>query len=189
MEALSSAVAANRALVSLDLRNNRISGSSCAHICDVIRLSSLQTLDLRWNELDLNCARGLVAALKSCSTLMRLEVAGNCFDESVSRCIEETIRRNMKENLIGRELMRRVVSPVKTLPEFPLAEIEFEPDRKIPQYLTRYDTETIEKERVEMKLNDAERQLGEERERNMEIREALLKAAEAEKKARFGAKW
>jgi len=185
MESLSTAIITNRSFISLDLRNNRISGSSASYIFDIIRQSSLQSLDLRWNELDVNCAKGLIVALKNNARLTKVEVAGNYFDESVSLYIEETIRRNMKENLVGKEIMKTVISPYKTLPEFPLVESELGQERRIPEYLTQYDAEVIEKERVEWKLNDVEKQLREEREKNMEIREELLKAGETEKKVPF----
>ena len=183
MELLSTAIINNKNIVSLDLRNNRISGSSASYIYDMIKQSSLKSLDLRWNELDSNCGQGIISALKGNPKLTKLELGGNHFDEGIQLFVEETIRRNIKMGLSEKEITKAMFSPVKTVPDLFILEDDAEKEKlDVPVYIARYNEEAIERERIEKKLNNAEVELGEEREKHVEIREELIKAADAERK-------
>jgi hypothetical protein len=188
MEALADSVITNKSIISLDLKNNKIEVSSIGYICDMIRRSALQSLDLRWNDLGANSGKTLVSALQENTNLTRLELGGNKLDEATLSFANEVINRNLGKE--GRpdnekEIIRVMFSPAKTAPNFysskGLDDVTQERLR-VAEYRTRYDAEFALREKSERKLNDAEQQLSQERERNVEAREELLKAIENEKK-------
>ena len=193
MEALATAVIANKSMVSLDLRNNRISGSSAVYVFDIIRQSSLQSLDLRWNELGANSAKALISALQANTKLTQLDLAGNKLPEDTLALVEGILSRNRgtietKTARTERDIVKAMFSPTKTAPNFaPADEMEGEMANvgleklRAAEYRTKYDIEMIEKEKTERRLNDVEQQLKQERDKNAEMRDELLKAVDAEK--------
>lgn len=191
MEALAEAVTANRSIISLDLKNNKIEGSSASYICEMIKKSALQSLDLRWNDLGANSGRALTLALQDNTTLTRLELSGNKLDESTLSFANEVVSRNLGKG--GRtdsekEVIKVMFSPAKTAPNFSVSKAldDVAQERlRAAEYRTRYDAEYAQRERSERRLNDAEHQLSQEREKNVEAREELLKAVDNEKKVVF----
>ena len=92
---LADAVAANVALTSLDLRNNRMSSSAVASIADALRTNgTLVTLDLRWNSAGVTGGYALEAALAENHTLIRLPLQGNRVAESTLKEINKLLARN-----------------------------------------------------------------------------------------------
>jgi hypothetical protein len=190
MEALSNAIIANKTLETVDLRNNRIGSTSSVYICDIIRQSSLQTLDLRWNELGSQGSKGIVSAIQTNGRIKQIDLAGNKINEDFLALVEEALSKNRlatetKSSKMEKEIIKTMFSPSKTAPTFYYPEENAEVDTtdrvRMLDIKTRYDAELIERERTERKLGEAETQLNQERQKNSEIREELLKAVEAEK--------
>ena len=192
MEALSMAVISNKGLISLDLRNNKIEGTSAIYIYDIIQKSSLQLLDLRWNDLGPNSSKGILSSLQQNTILTRLELTGNRISEDVMACVDEIINKNLgKDKIPGqnndKEVIKVMFSPSKTSPNIgPPKGLEGVIDEKIKmgEYRTMYDDEFARKEKTERKLGDAEHELNKERERNAEARDELIKTVEQQKKVR-----
>jgi len=188
MESLANAIITNRSIISLDLKNNKIEASLADYICDIIRRSTLQSLDLRWNDLGASSGKALVSALQENTNLTRLELGGNKLDEATLSFANEVINRNLgkeKRTDNEKEIIKVMFSPAKTAPNYyspkGLDDVTQEKLRA-GKYRTRYDAEFALKEKSERKLNDAEQQLNQERQRNIEARDELLKAIENEKK-------
>jgi len=183
MEALASAVIANKNLISLDLRNNQIANPSAIYISDIIRQSSLQSLDLRWNRLDITTVKSIASALQGNTKLHKLELEGNELNEIVLAYIRDVLNRNKgtKDEKLKKEIVKVMFSPAKTMSVL-FSNKSVNTIDKLTDYRTRYDAELIEKQRTERKLNDVEQQLSQERNKNQDIREELLKTVDTEKK-------
>ena len=92
MEMLCGALAQNKSVTSLDLRNNRIPLSAVTPLATLIRSNNtIEKLDLRWNEIATDGAKILVPALERNRTLVELELSGNKIAEEVLDIIGTTI--------------------------------------------------------------------------------------------------
>jgi hypothetical protein len=122
-----------------------------------------------------------------------LDLAGNKIGEDMLSLIEEILSKNRGTGEVHsaraeKEILKAMFSPSKTMPAFqPMEGVEnVEPVEgagklRMLDLKSRFDNELIERERTERKLNEAEQQLSQEREKNTAMREDLLKAVDAEK--------
>ena len=78
------ALGENKSITNVDLRNNRVPGSASVYLSNLIRMnSSIQVLDLRWNELGTEGAKALIPGLEKNRTLIQLDLSGNKISEEV----------------------------------------------------------------------------------------------------------
>ncbi len=193
MEALGNALMGNTSIVSVDLRNNRISRSGTVYLSDLLRHNStIQAVDLRWNEIGSDGAKTLATVLQTNEHIVSCELAGNKVHEDLLKFIEDLLSRNKNEAVARsarteKELIKGMFSPMKTMPVFS-SDHDHDPadgdklrQARVLDIKTRYDAELIERERTERKLNVAEQELEQERGKNVNLREELQKALEAEK--------
>ena len=168
----------------MNLSNNRIPGPSSVYIADIIRQSALKSLDLRWNELDMTNAKSIISALQGNMIITELELNGNKLNEATLNFIDEILSRNnsaAKRNpKLERNIAKVMFSPAKTTPLF-FKDEDLDNEMKLAEYRTRYNDEMIEYERTDRRLENAEQKLNQEREKHVEIREELIKAADVEK--------
>lgn len=191
MEALSNALITNKSIRKVDLRNNRIGSNAAVYLNDIIRHNaSIELFDLRWNEIGTDGARQIINALQSNKSILQLELAGNNVSEDTLILLSDSIRRKKKVEIIqtersDQEIFKQMFTPSKTAPNFSkniVIEDNSSVDKvRLLDIKTRYDAELIERERTERKLGEAAQQLNQEREKNTEMREELLKAVDTEK--------
>jgi hypothetical protein len=150
-----------------------------------MRQSSLRSLDLRWNKLDVTTAKSIVSALQGNTKLCKLELEGNKLNETLIAYIRDILNKNKgtKNEKSEKEVVKVMFAPVKTMPVL-FSNRSVNSVDKLAEYRTRYGAELLEKQRTERRLNDVEQQLSQERDKNQGIREELLKTVDTEKKVR-----
>lgn len=96
------ALALNKGLERLDLRNNQILDESGTDIANALKQNeTLQSLDLRWNSLGIQGAKALWDAVQRNQKLRSMELCGNFVPEEIVRHIQSTLnQRNEKETII-----------------------------------------------------------------------------------------
>jgi hypothetical protein len=93
--AIARALAANCALTTLDLRNNRMGSSGVASLAEALAYNStLITFDLRWNSAGVSGGLALESALAQNRTLLRLLLQGNRVPDDLLKRIERLLGRN-----------------------------------------------------------------------------------------------
>lgn len=81
-------LAANEALLQLDLRNNQVSHQGAEQLALALKgNATLQQLDLRWNNIGLLGGRALVSCFPSNRSLRRLDLAGNNVPGDILRAV------------------------------------------------------------------------------------------------------
>jgi hypothetical protein len=106
---IAAALKANRSLLKLDLRNNRIAADGAAALVEMLRFNNtLSSLDLRWNELGAVGGQALVDVLRFNRTLIECLVTGSGLTWEQENAIEEAINRN---KLSGPESAHTAPSP------------------------------------------------------------------------------
>jgi Ran GTPase-activating protein (RanGAP) involved in mRNA processing and transport len=95
VEALGEALAHNRSLTQLDLRNNKVGSDGASSLArGLAGNATLTSLDLRWNNIQAAGGQALADALAENTTLVELQLAGNKLPLSTSRSIDAALRRN-----------------------------------------------------------------------------------------------
>lgn len=96
---LCNAVASNRNLVRLDLRNNQLTNGHGLHLAQLLVTNSpLKVLDLRWNRIGSTAGREIVEALKHNSTVEDLLLEGNGLSRELVESIKLICERNMRHH-------------------------------------------------------------------------------------------
>ena len=92
---ISEALKSNKSLMTLDLRNNKITPEGANSLSNALRANSvLQNLDLRWNYLGVRGGKYIMEALHDNYTIIDLKLAGNEIDYKTLQEIDRMIRRN-----------------------------------------------------------------------------------------------
>ena len=202
IECLCSALGVNKSLLHLDLRNNRIVPSAGPSLGNMLALHrTLQVLDLRWNDLGTEGAKSLLGPLEKNRGLIELDLAGNKVSEEVLNAIgiqkqgyllDEFIEKNKAENEVRAEHIPEDHGPTQSRPrlgleiglnlplEKPKERLPRE-DRESADLQSRYEAQQLAHEKTARRLEEAEGLLEQEREKNAQLRQELLKSIELEK--------
>lgn len=163
LEVLSSVLADNDTLQSLDLRNNKIGPEGATALAAMLRTNTtLQVLDLRWNDIGPSGGRALLSALQSNKTLKSLELAGNKIPDDVLQRVESMLKDN------------RMNRPSSAEPQYRMSQLQDE-DRL---------NQSLSVGRSEPRPSEAETLVEQERKRFREMRSELVKELEQEKALR-----
>jgi len=93
---LCNAIATNRTLARLDLRNNQLGNSHGVQLAQLLATNPmLRVLDLRWNRIGSTGGREIVEALKHNSTIEELLLEGNGLSRELIDAISIICERNM----------------------------------------------------------------------------------------------
>eukprot|EP00826_Nyctotherus_ovalis_P026373 TRINITY_DN20605_c0_g1_i2.p1 TRINITY_DN20605_c0_g1~~TRINITY_DN20605_c0_g1_i2.p1 ORF type:complete len:315 (+),score=98.16 TRINITY_DN20605_c0_g1_i2:160-1104(+) len=181
LEILCSALAENVSIASLDLRNNCITEAGAQALATLVRANtSLQKIDLRWNEIGTEGARVIIAALERNKFITDFEVSGNKISEDAMNVIEELVERN-RLGVKGGNFFKESARSQLNLPIDEQDSFLNEKEKEIMAIKTKYDAQVIAHENTERKLEDAEKNLGKEREKSSQLRQELLKGIDVEK--------
>ena len=183
IEILSDALATNRTVVSLDLRNNKIGADGAAALANMLKSNStLQIIDLRWNEIGAAGGRSILSALSSNHTLKRLELAGNKIPEDTLGRIDATLNE-VKDTSLVEKVERRTVSKGSRSGS-PAAPRWASPAREEETSAVRASNQSFVQARSEARVAELEMMLEQERRRTKDLRLDLLKDLEQEKTLR-----
>jgi hypothetical protein len=99
MHALAESLTFNQTLQSLDLRNNKVSGTGAAMLAKALRHNTaLRRLDLRWNAIGTTGARAFIDLLKVNIVLHELELTGNDVSEDALRAVTASLLKNAERH-------------------------------------------------------------------------------------------
>ena len=182
LEILCSALAENVSIVSLDLKNNCITEAGAGALSSLIRTNNtLERIDLSWNEIKTEGAKTLIPALERNNSITEFEISGNKIDDDVMNIIEELVERNRLG--IKKQFQE---SPRKQI-DFPLEdrdEVLDDRERELMAFKGQYDAHFIAHENTARKLEDTEKLLSKEREKESQTRQVLIKRMDLEKEQR-----
>ncbi|CAF1479544.1 unnamed protein product [Didymodactylos carnosus] len=89
------ALADNKGLIELDLRNNSISHVGASELASALkRNTTLRMIDLRWNNVGLIGGRALLAVCESNSTLTDIQLVGNNIPDDIMQSIANALVKN-----------------------------------------------------------------------------------------------
>lgn len=92
------ALAVNKSLIELDLRNNDISHVGGTELAAALKKNvTLRILDLRWNNIGAIGGRSLLASCQSNSTLNELHLVGNDVPDEILQILAETLSKNVEK--------------------------------------------------------------------------------------------
>ena len=143
---------------------------------------------MRWKTLGTKAGRDIGSELKGNKTLSRLEVSGNKFDDDRLNDIEFITKKNLgneKEKDTNKDIIKEMFSPAKTMPNLNSSRgyISLLPEKsREVEYKTIYNEKFSKRAQTERQLGNAEQELRQERTRNAETHNELLKTVEQEKK-------
>ena len=84
MEEFCEALIQNNSIISIDLRNNKISEIASMPLATLIKSTkTIQKIDLRWNEIGTDGARSFVPALEHNQSIIEFEISGNNISQDV----------------------------------------------------------------------------------------------------------
>jgi chromosome segregation ATPase len=182
VEILSDALASNRTVVSLDLRNNKIGADGAGALANMLKSNTtLQVIDLRWNEVGAAGGRSLLSALSSNRSLKRIELAGNKIPEDTLARID-AILTEVKESSLQEKAERRPAS--KGSRSGSPAPRWTSPVREEEVSAVRVSNQSFVQARSDARAAELEMLLEQERRRTKELRMELLKDLDQEKTLR-----
>ncbi|CAF1110582.1 unnamed protein product [Rotaria sordida] len=92
------ALADNKTLIDLDLRNNDINHVGGTEVASALkRNTTLRSLDLRWNNVGLIGGRALLVSCQSNSTLNELQLIGNNIPDDIMQSITNVLSKNTEQ--------------------------------------------------------------------------------------------
>ncbi|UJR31284.1 hypothetical protein I4U23_018784 [Adineta vaga] len=95
------ALANNKGLIELDLRNNDISHVGATELAAALKRNvTLRVLDLRWNNIGPVGSRALLACCQSNSTLNELHLVGNNVPDDIMQNINDALTKNTEKRQI-----------------------------------------------------------------------------------------
>ncbi|CAF0860113.1 unnamed protein product [Adineta ricciae] len=95
------ALANNKALIELDLRNNDISHVGATELATALKRNvTLRVLDLRWNNIGPVGSRALLACCQTNSTLNELQLAGNNVPDDIMQNINDALGKNTEKRQV-----------------------------------------------------------------------------------------
>jgi len=95
IQALCDVLRSNRAMVHLDLRNNKIGPECGHHIGEMLRDNNILThIDLSWNDLGPDGGAALLQGIQTNNTLIDCQLSGNRIAEDTLHAIAFVLRRN-----------------------------------------------------------------------------------------------
>ncbi|CAF3615939.1 unnamed protein product [Rotaria sp. Silwood1] len=127
------ALADNKSLIDLDLRNNDINHVGGSELASALkRNTTLRALDLRWNNVGLIGGRALLVLCQSNSTLNELQLIGNNIPDDIMQSIANALSKNTEQHQIhfGHSQNMAILSRQ-------LQNVHEEKDRQITTTLTR----------------------------------------------------
>ncbi|XP_054278847.1 leucine-rich repeat-containing protein 45-like [Macrosteles quadrilineatus] len=91
-----SAVATNHSIETLDLRNNQLDEGCAAQLANMLRKNiTLRVLDVRWNSIEQLGGQCLLSALQANKTLTSLRLQGNSIPNQLLTAIEQCCQHNL----------------------------------------------------------------------------------------------
>ncbi|CAF2111165.1 unnamed protein product [Rotaria magnacalcarata] len=127
------ALADNKALIDLDLRNNDINHVGASELASALkRNTTLRAIDLRWNNVGLIGGRALLAVCESNATLNELQIIGNNVPDDIMQSIANALSKNTEHRKMHFEHSQNM-----TVLSRQLQNVHEEKDREITTTLTR----------------------------------------------------